>query len=243
MIVGCMSPDFEYFVHLRTWRTIGHTPLGILVMDLPASLAVLWVFHRVVKRPLLFLVPERYDHLAAVADTPFRFGPVGRFVAICASILLGAVSHVAWDSLTHSNGWVVERVPFLSERFFKSTGAPVPLYSLLQIASGVVGLLFLGVWFLHWARRQQPGASRPRLPAHWQIACTLSFVAWSTAMGVANSVRFDSLRAMARTVERRLATGVVGAIAGLCVIVVVYALVVAILEAKGRLPLTSRRDV
>ena len=38
LAVGAMSPDLEYVVHGMTRRTIGHTPAGIVLLDLPLSL-------------------------------------------------------------------------------------------------------------------------------------------------------------------------------------------------------------
>ena len=163
--VGSMAPDFEYFLHLRTHRTIGHTVLGLFLQCLPASLVVLALWHFLVKRPLAALLPPR---LAAVgAGERFTFRPAGRFAWICASILVGALSHLVWDSFTHSHGFVVERVDALD--VYLGRGAHV--YDVLQYLSGLAGMAFLARWC---ARR----LSEPEAPAYPDPATPGASAAW-----------------------------------------------------------------
>ena len=35
LIVGSLSPDFEYFVHMRPERSISHDLVGVPLMDVP----------------------------------------------------------------------------------------------------------------------------------------------------------------------------------------------------------------
>src|SRR3954451_141750 len=58
LVVGSMSPDFEYFVYLRPIRTIGHDLVGIPLLCVPSGLALLWLFQRVMKRPMVLLLPR-----------------------------------------------------------------------------------------------------------------------------------------------------------------------------------------
>jgi hypothetical protein len=62
------------------------------------------------------------------------------------SILIGAWTHIAWDSFTHGDGWMVRRMPALSApvTFFSYTGE---LCHVLQYASSVFGLAVLAIWF------------------------------------------------------------------------------------------------
>ena len=59
-------------------------------------------------------------------------------------MVLGALTHVVWDSFTHAGRWGVELVPWL-----QTEHAGRPGYAWAQYASGVVGLLVLLVWGLH----------------------------------------------------------------------------------------------
>ncbi len=63
------------------------------------------------------------------------------------SILVGAWTHLAWDSFTHADGWMVPRIPALSApvSFFSYTGE---LCHVLQYACSVFGLAVLAIWFV-----------------------------------------------------------------------------------------------
>src|SRR5579875_1686228 len=43
LVVGCLSPDFEYFLRGEARGSFGHTLTGLIVLDLPLSLLVLWL--------------------------------------------------------------------------------------------------------------------------------------------------------------------------------------------------------
>ena len=58
LVVGSLSPDFEYFVRLRPVRSISHDLIGIPLLCLPTGLVVLLVFDRIMKRPLIQLTPR-----------------------------------------------------------------------------------------------------------------------------------------------------------------------------------------
>jgi hypothetical protein len=149
LVVGSMSPDFEYFVYLRPVRTIGHDLIGIPLLCVPAGLLIYWLFEHVMKRPTVFLLPRGLrERLWPLRRTP----STGRIGAVVVSIALGAFSHIAWDAFTHENGWVVERWPMLS---VQATDGP-PVYRVLQHGSTVVGLALLAFWSWSWLIRQEP---------------------------------------------------------------------------------------
>ena len=73
----------------------------------------------------------------------FAFWPFRRFAVLCAAILVGAMTHVAWDSFTHQYGWMVQRLPSLSRSVLQTKWGPVPLYKLLEHGNTAVGLTAL----------------------------------------------------------------------------------------------------
>ena len=58
LIVGSMAPDLEYFFRLRPGGGAGHALLGVLWLDLPLSLLIIGLFHGIVKKPLIFSLPD-----------------------------------------------------------------------------------------------------------------------------------------------------------------------------------------
>jgi len=146
LIVGSVAPDLPYYVPVRfnhlMWDT--HTFLGVFWLDLPIGMAVL-LFGFVFRRPLTGLLSPRARALCLQSVQHFRDQPL-HWVWAPFAIIVGAWTHLLWDSVTHDNGWVVRRVAALS--------APIALgwYTgtvchVLQYVSSIAGLLILAIWF------------------------------------------------------------------------------------------------
>jgi hypothetical protein len=147
-----MAPDFRYFFNLAPRSHFGHSLNGVFVFCLPAGLAVLWIFHAVMKLPLISLAPEPHQQRLVVLAKPFRWGGAGRFTLIVASLLLGSISHLVWDAFTHEHGLVVRNVPDFRAPL-EEFGTHRPLYNLLQQGSSVLGLALLAFWYWRWHKR------------------------------------------------------------------------------------------
>jgi hypothetical protein len=150
-----MAPDFEYLVHLSATRTIGHTIPGLFVLCLPSALVVLFLWHRLVGPVLATLLRPGTGGLTNGWDRPVRFGPPARFAWLCASIVIGSFSHIAWDAFTHQGGVVVN----LWSGFSHPIGpGALPAYRWLQYGCSVFGMALLGVWAHRATQRPvQPG--------------------------------------------------------------------------------------
>lgn len=186
LVIGAMAPDLEYLVFLETRRTIGHTPLGILLLCLPVSLLLLGLWHGTVKRPLARLLPGRWAHLGAALDRPFPFATWGQRAQVAVAVLAGALSHVAWDSFTHDGGLGVAAVPQLRALV---PGTGLAGYALLQHAGGVMGLAGLGLAVVLWAR-QQPRQHVYLPPVRHRVVAVAAIVAAGTMLAGANVARF-----------------------------------------------------
>src|SRR5690242_6024991 len=77
LIVGTMAPDFEYFMHGRIIGRLSHNLQGAFEFCLPASLIVLAVFHWILKRPVVALLPNSVQRCIVFRD--FDFWPLSRF--------------------------------------------------------------------------------------------------------------------------------------------------------------------
>jgi hypothetical protein len=149
-----MAPDFEYFVHLRPLRTIGHDLAGVALLDVPAGLLALIVFERVMKGPLIDLLPDRLGMRLVRWRDPMPFLPVGRLGLITASLAIGALSHIAWDAFTHEDGAFVLMFPSLSATAVALGGRDVKVFKVLQHGSTAIGLALLVWWGARWVERQ-----------------------------------------------------------------------------------------
>jgi len=130
LVIGTLSPDFEYLVRLAPRSDLSHSLLGVIFFCLPTSL-VAWAMFAALIRPALVDVP------AARIDA--RLVGLG---AVAATI--GAFTHLAWDGFTHEHGWAVARIPAL-----------LPWYKVLQHASTVAGCLVVAAWLARRFRAEQ----------------------------------------------------------------------------------------
>lgn len=156
LIVGSMSPDFEYFLRLRLYGEYGHTFLGVWWFCLPTSLCLCFLFHVFLKHRVIANMPtviQRHcgDILAVdwLKDTPHALW-------LIASIVIGAYSHILWDAFTHHNGFLLEELQLADTVIFD-----YPLYKLLQHASTMLGALVIFVVCLQYKPRQHITPTQP----------------------------------------------------------------------------------
>jgi hypothetical protein len=159
LMIGSMSPDFAYFLPGEPLREDTHSIAGIFWFCWPASVALWLLFVRVLEQPTFALLPDRWRA---------RFAPSEREISIktlalaSAAVMLGAATHILWDSFTHRGTAVVDALPALRAVAFHVHGWRVRWFVVLQHLSSIVGLLAL----LIWAWRLPPIQDVPRvLPA------------------------------------------------------------------------------
>ena len=163
LVIGAMAPDAPYFI---PWSIAKHIPPithsfdGTFTLCLPFGIALL-VFCWLLRVPLSAPLGPRSRVKCLSALERFGSRPLNWALAPL-SILVGAWTHIAWDSFTHPDGWMVLRVSALS--------APVTIGSytgelchVLQYASSVFGLTVLAIWFVRLPDpepgRREPGRS------------------------------------------------------------------------------------
>jgi hypothetical protein len=156
LIVGTMAPDFEYFLRFSPGGGYGHTFAGAFFLSLPLALVVLWIFHAIVKVPLIRLFPERFRLRLATHIGRFSFRGMKQFVLIVVSVLIGIATHIIWDSFTHRHKWPLDHWTLLRQGVHVPVFGVLPLYKVLLHTSNVVGALVLCAWVMGWYRRTEP---------------------------------------------------------------------------------------
>jgi hypothetical protein len=183
LVAGAVAPDVPYYVPLQ-WLggdynlTLTHDATSLLWLDPALGLVLLAVFHALVKRPVVALLPDAVARRVA----PALAGPTWRSPRVLAwvlvSVALGAASHVAWDALCDAfgYGW--------SQR--------------LNLASDVLAAVVLTLWLVRWWRRTSdasgPGArllSARARQAAW-VAVVAPAVGWSVTRTVATTRRVST---------------------------------------------------
>jgi hypothetical protein len=193
LIIGSVVPDVPYFLPERMGRAYfpdTHTLYGSFQICIPLGMALLLML-LILREPLTVLLGARARWLCQGALERFIEKPMRWPIALL-SVLVGAWTHIVWDSFTHETGWTTARVAALS--------APVSLFGwdtatshLLQYLSSVFGLVVLAVWVWTLFKRVPKSVSndplRPR--ASWLlllmvagsallIGVSRAFLAWNT---------------------------------------------------------------
>ena len=175
LIVGSMSPDFEYFFRMKMQSEISHTLLGIFLIDFPLGFIVMFAFHEIIKRPLIENLPVfLQNRLQELMEFDWISYFKSAVFTVFISFFLGAVSHILWDSMTHWDGYLVQRFSFFNLEFFS-----IPFYKIAQHASSIIGL----GWILFYVYK---------LPEKNEITKIINFNYWS--LSIVFAVVFIAIR-------------------------------------------------
>jgi hypothetical protein len=235
LVVGTMAPDFEYFIRLSPGSGFDHTFAGAVLLSLPLALVVLWIFHTLLKVPLVQLFPDAVRLRLAPYMGPLRFGGPPRFALIAASALIGIATHIAWDAFTHPGTWPYRHIALLRGSLPVPFAGPVASVKILQLGSSAVGIVLLAVWLLLWYRRTAPsgGEAEATIPV-WQRWLVIGCIAAAATLGgVIRGVAVMDLEGLAFYRQAVVADGVVTAIALSWWLLVVYAIVVSRRRTAG----------
>jgi hypothetical protein len=159
LMVGSMAPDFAYFVPFDLGGLSTHDFEGLFLFCWPVGLVVWLLFVKVLERPTIEILPspwrERVPRSLPVTPRALLLGSVG--------VIVGAMTHIAWDSFTHANTPVSALFPGLHAVALQFRGHTIRVYGLLQYLSSVAGLLALAYWAYN-LRHAPPPRRRSRYP-------------------------------------------------------------------------------
>lgn len=150
LIIGSIAPDFEKFLRLGLHNRHSHTWTSILYFSCPVSLGLAFLFHWVVRNPLIAHLPRFLRQRLA----RFRGGDWGwyfrrHYGVVLLSIILGAATHLVWDSFTHRKGQLVLYLPVLTTRLRIGPFSPAVFMVLAVLTSALgAGLLLRFGWRL-----------------------------------------------------------------------------------------------
>jgi hypothetical protein len=150
LIVGSMSPDFEYFFRLSVNGLYGHTVAGLFYFNIPVTFLLSILFHTIVKRNLISNLPEFFQRrFQDVLNYDFITYLKKNWIIFLVSAAIGTGSHIFWDSFTHNDRFFVR----LFSDFYDSTyvyfhGANYPLFYVLQQVSTAVGLTVVFLYII-----------------------------------------------------------------------------------------------
>ena len=170
LVLGSIAPDFEKFFRMELVNEFSHSVRSIFYFSCPVALGLSFVYHQVVRGPLLAHLPRvlrsrlgRYENF----NWPAYFRR--HYPAVLFCIILGAASHLLWDSLTHFNGRLVRAYPEM--RTEVEPGEALSWYEVANWLSSVTGAIVVAVaiWRMPISEK---AVSAPALGTTywWQVA-------------------------------------------------------------------------
>ena len=173
LVIGSITPDFEYFIRMKLSGRYSHTIEGIFLLDLPLAFLIALTFHQVVKRPLIINMPNYfYKRFAKLHDFDFTRYLKRHYLIFTGCLLIGIASHIFWDSFTHANTYFVNTIKALSHPIRIDGFSTYPLFRYLQHISTLIGAIAL-VTFIHY----QPVVKKTNKP---------SLLFWFIMFGIAS---------------------------------------------------------
>ncbi|SFI84571.1 DUF4184 family protein [Myroides guanonis] len=139
LVVGSLTPDFEYFLRMRIESNYSHTLSGLFWFDLPLGILLTFIFHNIVRDNL-------YDNLPFIFSSRLiKFKEFNwnnyfnkNWFVVVISVLIGASSHIFWDSFTHDTGFFVQEISILASSI-ELFGKRIPILKILQHTSSLIG--------------------------------------------------------------------------------------------------------
>lgn len=223
LAIGSMTPDFPYFllfapkIHL-----IGHFFPGVLTFDVPAGFAVFLLWHYFLKTPFFALLPDSHRRrLTPIAhQRPIRRGVID-VVYILIALFIGALTHLLWDSITHTKGFTVRHFPILATPLLAHDAPYIsrfPLCNALQHLSTIFGLAAVAVAYRSWyrqpARIEEISEDRPEIrpvSARTRLKLIAAILIISPIVGTIFSYSVRHRLGSADFPKKRLADAVEGA--------------------------------
>jgi hypothetical protein len=143
LVVGSMSPDFPLFVGWPQGYALSHSLVGSATVDVAVALIVLWLWLALFRDSMIDLAPG-----AIRSRLPRQMTLTRReWLLSVPAAWVGSLTHVVWDSFTHSGRWGVALVPWL-----RVEHAGLPRYEWAQYVSTLVGLAVVCVMAILYLR-------------------------------------------------------------------------------------------
>lgn len=153
LVIGSMTPDFEYFIRMRDLSLYSHAWDGLVWFDIPLGFVLVIMYEFFVKDKLIARLPAATNRRLSVYRGYRMHFTAGYLIAIVISVALGAASHIAWDGLTHPHGIFIHNFPVLM-RIVKVHGYHLYIFTILQHGSTIVGALIIWISYLSLPKKE-----------------------------------------------------------------------------------------
>jgi hypothetical protein len=155
LMIGSLLPDAGYIFQKWHWDSFSHSFMGSIGFCLPVGIVVMVIFCALRSR-VVRLLPAPYQ-AALLPGAQRSCGPV---LGILISLLIGAWTHLFWDSCTHKDGWCVEHWPLLQMTVCRVANRAARVCTFVWYLSSFAGLVWLVLAFEKWKQTCVAGSAR-----------------------------------------------------------------------------------
>ena len=177
LIVGSLSPDFEYFFKMSVDSIHSHSRPGLFYFDLPVTIVLAILFHQLVKVNLIGNLPvflqKRFQDTLHFNFLKYLKHNWWIFLY---SALIGAGSHLFWDSFTHNNRFFSRQFSMIYKQMsVPFDGVNYPFFYVLQQISTTVGLIIVTLYIVFKKPVQYRELMRPKI-SYWLLVFAIGIV-------------------------------------------------------------------
>ena len=180
-IIGAMVPDFAQIFPWHVQRFETHSAIALFSFCLPVGLASYWIFQRLIKTPLLEVLPDGPYARSRPFATVAEFSSLRQWLLAACGLLGGALTHLVWDAFTHEGARGVRLIPMIDDPFLDIGSHHLVGVRLMQDAMSLIGLVIVLMYLCYVLRRghESPVPSRvlaPRERQAWMVAYVASAI-------------------------------------------------------------------
>ncbi|HZV35463.1 MAG TPA: DUF4184 family protein [Verrucomicrobiae bacterium] len=157
LVIGSIVPDVAYLFGRLRLDEFSHTFVGSFGFSLPVGMLSVWLFYGL-RQQMVEWLPDSQRRLLM----PLCQQPVPPVIVLVISVLIGAWTHLLWDSFTHSHGWLVLHEPLLQVQLMQFGDHRLLLCHLLWYVSSFVGFVLLCLAYEKWLQRANLMLPQPR---------------------------------------------------------------------------------
>lgn len=154
LVVGSVTPDFEYFIRMKVQSNYSHTLYGIFWFDLPLAILLSFLFHNTVRNALFFNSPDVIKSRILIF-TSFNWNNYFKenWIIVVISLLIGIASHLLWDGFSHNQGYFVEHISTLKNSI-NLLGNEIPIWKITQHLSTLIGAIVIVTSFFKFSENK-----------------------------------------------------------------------------------------
>jgi hypothetical protein len=179
LIIGSLIPDLSYCTGVMGVEHFAHRIWGSVGFALPAGLLAAWIFYAL-RKPFVKCLPE---HLRTIF-LPLCERPAGPLWTVALAIVLGACTHITIDSISHGDGWLVERFPVFRKSAGNFFGHKMTFFQIWWFAFTCLGAFWLSLAYLKWLSQTTKAAHLTS--AKVRAGCALVMAGLVLGLGLAH---------------------------------------------------------